>query len=184
MPPSANIKTGPLRQRGKSDTSPNPLPERGGEGVVYDALEVNDSAVKVLGEPALKNIARELVSHVRKSVTIDWTLREAPRRKFASSSAAFSANTVIRRINRKRQRKRFWNKRSCFARNGLRRDDWLAIDGSSSLHLRVFALKPVRVISVVCGCEIFSARQEPRPTFRVVRVFRGSTQCIRRVAMA
>src|SRR5882724_3848987 len=47
------------------------------EVAFYDALEVNDSAVKVLGEPTLKLIARELVSHVRKSVTIDWTLREA-----------------------------------------------------------------------------------------------------------
>ena len=47
------------------------------EVAFYDALETNDSAVKVLGEPALKEIARELVSHVRKSVTIDWTLREA-----------------------------------------------------------------------------------------------------------
>jgi hypothetical protein len=37
----------------------------------YDALEVNDSAVKVLGEPTLKTIARELVSHVPKGVTID-----------------------------------------------------------------------------------------------------------------
>ena len=45
------------------------------EVAFYDALETNDSAVKVLGEPTLKNIARELVSHVRKSVTIDWTLR-------------------------------------------------------------------------------------------------------------
>ena len=35
--------------------------------------------MKVLGEPTLKEIARELVSHVRKSVTIDWTLREAAR---------------------------------------------------------------------------------------------------------
>jgi hypothetical protein len=32
---------------------------------------VNDSAVKVLGEPTLKTIARELVSQVPKSVTID-----------------------------------------------------------------------------------------------------------------
>jgi hypothetical protein len=38
---------------------------------------VNDSAVKVLGEPTLKDIARELVAHVRKNVTIDWTLRES-----------------------------------------------------------------------------------------------------------
>jgi len=47
------------------------------EVAFYDALETNDSAVKILGELTLKNIARELVSHVRKSVTIDWTLREA-----------------------------------------------------------------------------------------------------------
>ncbi len=49
------------------------------EVAFYDALEVNDSAVKVLGEPALKAIARELVDSVRKNVTIDWTLRENVR---------------------------------------------------------------------------------------------------------
>jgi type I restriction enzyme R subunit len=47
------------------------------EVAFYDALEANDSAVKDLGESMLKDIARELVSHVRKSVTIDWTLRES-----------------------------------------------------------------------------------------------------------
>ena len=45
----------------------------------YDALEVNDSAVKVLGEPTLQTIARELVQAVRNNVTIDWTLRENVR---------------------------------------------------------------------------------------------------------
>ncbi|MGH7048642.1 MAG: type I restriction endonuclease subunit R [Stellaceae bacterium] len=45
----------------------------------YDALETNDSAVKVLGEPTLKIIARELVATVRNNVTIDWTLRENVR---------------------------------------------------------------------------------------------------------
>ena len=37
----------------------------------YDALEVNDSAVKVLDEPTLVDIARELVATVKKNVTID-----------------------------------------------------------------------------------------------------------------
>ena len=37
----------------------------------YDALETNDSAVKVLGEPTLKQIAQELVETVRRNVTID-----------------------------------------------------------------------------------------------------------------
>ncbi len=45
----------------------------------YDALETNDSAVHVLGDPTLKAIARELVATVRKNVTIDWTLRENVR---------------------------------------------------------------------------------------------------------
>lgn len=42
----------------------------------YDALETNDSAVKVLGDDTLRDIARELVDTVRKNVTIDWTMRE------------------------------------------------------------------------------------------------------------
>ena len=45
----------------------------------YDALETNDSAVKVLGDAALRDIARELVETVRKNVRIDWTLRENVR---------------------------------------------------------------------------------------------------------
>jgi type I restriction enzyme, R subunit len=45
----------------------------------YDALEVNDSAVQVLGEPTLKTIARELTESVRHNVTIDWTVRENVR---------------------------------------------------------------------------------------------------------
>jgi type I restriction enzyme R subunit len=45
----------------------------------YDALETNDSAVKVLGEPTLRQIAQELVRTVRANVTIDWMLRENVR---------------------------------------------------------------------------------------------------------
>ena len=45
----------------------------------YDALEVNDSAVQVLGDETLRLIARELVETVRSNVTIDWTLRESVR---------------------------------------------------------------------------------------------------------
>jgi type I restriction enzyme R subunit len=46
------------------------------EVAFYDALEVNDSAVKVLGNDTLKTIARELVDTVRRNTTIDWTVRE------------------------------------------------------------------------------------------------------------
>ena len=45
----------------------------------YDALERNDSAVKVLGDETLRTIARELVATVHNNVTIDWTLRENVR---------------------------------------------------------------------------------------------------------
>ena len=47
----------------------------------YDALETNDSAVNVLGDETLRDIARELVERVRNNVTIDWTLRENVRAK-------------------------------------------------------------------------------------------------------
>jgi type I restriction enzyme R subunit len=43
----------------------------------YDALETNDSAVAVLGDEALRVIARELVQTVKNNVTIDWTVRES-----------------------------------------------------------------------------------------------------------
>ena len=45
----------------------------------YDALETNDSAVQVLGDETLRDIARELVKTVRNNVKIDWTLRENVR---------------------------------------------------------------------------------------------------------
>ena len=43
----------------------------------YDALEVNDSAVKILGDETLRKIALELTEIIRNSVTIDWTQRES-----------------------------------------------------------------------------------------------------------
>ncbi|MBI5910672.1 MAG: DUF3387 domain-containing protein [Betaproteobacteria bacterium] len=45
----------------------------------YDALETNDSAVKVLGDETLRTIAREPVATVRANVSIDWTARENVR---------------------------------------------------------------------------------------------------------
>jgi len=45
----------------------------------YDALETNDSAVKILGDETLRSIARELVVAVQNNVKIDWTMRENVR---------------------------------------------------------------------------------------------------------
>ena len=49
------------------------------EVAFYDALEVNDSAVKVLGDDTLRIIAQELLRAVRDNVKIDWTVRENVR---------------------------------------------------------------------------------------------------------
>jgi type I restriction enzyme R subunit len=49
------------------------------EVAFYDALGVNDSAVQVLGDDTLKNIAKELVRSVRNNLKIDWTVRENVR---------------------------------------------------------------------------------------------------------
>jgi type I restriction enzyme R subunit len=45
----------------------------------YDALAANESAVRAMGDAKLRVIAAELVTKVRSSVTIDWTLRESAR---------------------------------------------------------------------------------------------------------
>ena len=58
----------------------------------YDALEANDSAVKVLGDDTLKEIARVLVEKVKGSTSIDWTIRESVRAKL---------KVIVRRTLRK-----------------------------------------------------------------------------------
>ena len=62
------------------------------EVAFYDALATNNSALEVMGKDNLKVIATELVTRVRKSVTIDWTLRESARAKI---------KVLVKRILRK-----------------------------------------------------------------------------------
>lgn len=47
------------------------------EYAFYTALEVNNSAVSILGDEILKHIAQELLKTVRSSTTIDWTIKES-----------------------------------------------------------------------------------------------------------
>ncbi len=51
------------------------------EFAFYTALGINDSAVQVLGDETLKNIAREIADKVRKNATIDWSMKESARAK-------------------------------------------------------------------------------------------------------
>ena len=51
------------------------------EVAFYDALGVNDSAVEVMGDAVLHDIAREIAATVRRNISIDWALREQSRAK-------------------------------------------------------------------------------------------------------
>lgn len=51
------------------------------EMAFYDALEVNDSAVKVLGDDILKHIAMDLVKTIRENLDVDWAYKEGSRAK-------------------------------------------------------------------------------------------------------
>jgi type I restriction enzyme R subunit len=62
-----------LREAGRRGES---LGHNEDELAFYDALEVNDSAVQVLGDASLRTIAKELVENVRKNISLDWTQRE------------------------------------------------------------------------------------------------------------
>jgi len=62
------------------------------ERAFYDALEVNDSAVKILGDEILRRIAVELVLTIKQNVTIDWTVKE---------SARANMRVMVKRILRK-----------------------------------------------------------------------------------
>jgi type I restriction enzyme R subunit len=58
----------------------------------YDVLADNKSAQEVMGEPALRVIAHELVTSLRKSVTVDWMHRDAARARM---------RVLVKRILRK-----------------------------------------------------------------------------------
>lgn len=58
----------------------------------YDALEVNDSAVAVLGDEVLREIAQTLVKKVRGNISIDWALK---------ASAQARMRIIVKRILRK-----------------------------------------------------------------------------------
>ncbi len=62
------------------------------EVAFYDALELNGSAVEVLGDETLKIIAQELVETVKRNVSIDWTVKESVRAKL---------RVIVKRVLRK-----------------------------------------------------------------------------------
>ncbi len=59
----------------------------------YDAMEANESSLKVLGTPTPIETARHLVAKVKKTVAIGWTLCENERTRL---------RVIVRRILRNR----------------------------------------------------------------------------------
>ena len=49
------------------------------ENAFYDALSNNKSAEELMGEEVLLQIAREIAEKLRKSITVDWSVRESVR---------------------------------------------------------------------------------------------------------
>jgi type I restriction enzyme, R subunit len=80
------------KQLSEADKRGDDLGLNDDEVAFYDALAANNSALEVMGKDELKVIATELVTRVRKSVTIDWTLRESARAKI---------KVLVKRILRK-----------------------------------------------------------------------------------
>ena len=51
------------------------------EVAFYDALAMNESAKAVMGDETLRELAQILVENVKKSTSIDWTIKESVRAK-------------------------------------------------------------------------------------------------------
>ena len=85
-PTGASERSRVLGQRGEQ------LGLNDDEIAFYDALESNDTAVRVLGDDTLKQIARDLVDTVKRNTGIDWTVRESVRARL---------RVLVRRVLRK-----------------------------------------------------------------------------------
>lgn len=105
------------------------------EKAFYDALAANDSALQAMGDDKLRLIAAELISQVKKSVTIDWNLRESARARIKV--------TVKRILNKygyppdlqEDAVKTCWRRRSCRVRSGCE-------DQSDTLQRSIYLQSP------------------------------------------
>jgi type I restriction enzyme R subunit len=69
------------QEMNKAKNEENELGLNEDEVAFYDALGVNDAAVKIMGDEILKKIAVELAETIRNSTTIDWNSRKSVRAK-------------------------------------------------------------------------------------------------------
>jgi type I restriction enzyme R subunit len=155
--------------RARARHARGPGPRRGAgltddELAFYDALEVNDSAVKVLGDDTLRDHRPRAGRHRAPNVTIDWTLRENVRAQL---------RVIVKRILRKYG----------YPPDKQERSD---ADGAGA-GIAVGRLSrprehPPRMLSVPCPSSTSAARAVARPlncwcavTRRCARTVAGST---------
>jgi len=69
------------REVNKETEKGNDLGLTSTEKAFYDALSCNRSAVEMMGDAKLLEIAKELVKRVKASTTIDWTVRQSAKDK-------------------------------------------------------------------------------------------------------
>jgi len=65
----------------ESDTRGEQFNLNDNELAFYDALANNESAIEVLGDEKLRDLARVLVQRVKSNTSIDWTIKESVRAK-------------------------------------------------------------------------------------------------------
>ena len=62
------------------------------EYAFYSAVAENDSAIEIMGQDKLRELAIVLTSTIRNNVSVDWTIKESARAKI---------RTVVKRLLRK-----------------------------------------------------------------------------------
>jgi hypothetical protein len=150
------------RQRGES------LGLTEDEEAFYEALEVNDSAVAVLGDKALCAIARELVDTVRRTVTIDWTVKDSVRARLRVMVKKILKRHGYHRTNNRKPPRLFQSKQNSYVPIG-----------QPSLLGFVSKLHYSRRSLVGCECMVFaSSRMPPKRSF-LFRSYHGLNFSVR-----
>ena len=87
----------------------------------YDALADNEFAVRELGDETLRIIAVELTERLRKSVTVDWAVRENVRARIRVMVRTLLRRYKYPRIDKNRRRSSCSNRQRPCLRSGWRR---------------------------------------------------------------
>ena len=120
----------------------------------YDALEVNDSAVKILGDRILRTIALELTDMINRSATIDWTQRENVR-----AGIRLNARKILRKYGYPPDKRESNKNRSLTGRAGGFLDKstpgrGLQSYGEKSQYQNVISVFHLNASSIICSGEL------------------------------